>query len=316
MKKQIYKIILSGFLAFIFLNIVCFFYYNVPPRKSVFDGSTDYKWPNNSFYSAATEGVAYGKMNNDGYNNLLDYDNNQSIDGIVMGDSHLEGRNISQRDNLVSVLNNLSSDYFYNIGISEHTLPICISNLKNAITKYNPQKYVIIETMNISFYDTELDNSLDDRNLLPTYSGGLMDFLQNFKYLKLIRYQLVDTNLSNKLDSVTNESKLKQMLEKASSICEDNNIKLIIVFHPNFTITNDKDITFNYNEKDCKMFESICNEYNITFVNMKDDFVKEYINENKIPYGFDNTIVGTGHLNKYGHFLIANRLMEIVNYDN
>lgn len=316
MKKQIYKIIIAGFLAFVLLNIICFFYYNVPPRVDNLDNSTDYRWPSKAFYSSATEGVAWGRMNNDGYNNLLDYDDNLSIDGLVMGGSHLEGRNISQEDNLVAVLNNTSNDYYYNIGISEHTLPICISNLENAITKYKPNKYVIIETMNISFADNELNGSLNQREKLPTYSDGIMDILQNMKYLKLIRYQLVNTDLSYQIDSVLNKDLLDQMLKKTSDICKKNNLKLIIVFHPNFSVSNNNEITFNYNERDCEIFKETCKNNDIIFINMKNDFINEYKNDNVIPYGFDNSVIGYGHLNKYGHRIIANRIKEEIDNDD
>lgn len=316
MKKQIYKIIIAGFLAFVFLNTICLFYYNVPPRVNVIDNSTDYKWPVKAFYSSATEGVAWGRMNNDGYNNLLDYNDNLSIDSLVMGGSHLEGRNINQEDNMVAILNSLSSDYYYNIGISEHTLPICISNLENAIAKYKPKKYVIIETMNIGFSDNQLSGSLNQREKLPTYSGGLMDILQNMKYLKLIRYQLVDTDLSYQIDSVLNEDLLDQMLQKANNLCEKNNLKLIIVFHPNFTVTNNEEIVFNYNESDCKIFEEVCKNNDIIFINMKQDFINEYKKNNIIPYGFDNSVIGYGHLNKYGHKIIANRIKEKIDNDS
>lgn len=43
---------------------------------------------------------AYGKVNNDGFNNVFDYDKNLDIDILLMGSSHLEGFNTAQ--NIIS----------------------------------------------------------------------------------------------------------------------------------------------------------------------------------------------------------------------
>ena len=40
--------------------------------------------------------------------------------------------------------------------------------------------------------------------------------------------------------------------------------------------------------------------------------VEEYENEAVLPYGFTNTSIGSGHLNKNGHAMIAESLYEII----
>lgn len=311
--KWIYKLIISVFISFIILNILTFVYYNVPPRVKDFDNVTEYKWPSNTFYSRFTEGIAFGFVNNDGYNNKLDYNKDTEINNLLMGSSHAEGFNISQNNNIASQLNSITDTYTYNIGISEHTLPICISNLDDALTKYQPSNYVIIETMNISFYDDQIIDAMNRNVDLEIYSNDYLDILQNFKYLKLVYYQL--TNLKDneqELGPLNDEQLLDQMLSYAKNICDKHKVKLIIVFHPTIQIDNNKEIHTSYDLNDLKVFSDKCEKNGIVFINMEEDFISYYKSENKLPHGFINTTPGTGHLNSIGHMLIANRLKKIV----
>lgn len=314
--KWICKLIISCIISFIILNAVTFIYYNVPSRSEVDDGVSEYKWPANSFYSRFTEGIAWGKTNNEGYNNLLDYDKNIEINNILMGSSHAEGFNVGQDENIASKLNEITHTYTYNIGISEHTLPICLSNLEDVIKKYKPTDYIIIETMTISFYDSQINDSLNNNVQLNNFSNKYIDFLQNFKYLKLVYSQISNLNSGSNVVSneqaITNKELLNKMLSNAREVCDKNGIKLIIVYHPVLTVNPQNQITPIYNTADMDVFKHTCEQNNIIFVNMEDDFIKHYKNSYELPHGFINTKPGEGHLNKNGHELIAKKLKEII----
>ena len=314
-KNWILKVLIAGILAFLVLNVFSIVYYNVPPRVLDKDNTVEYKWPSNIFYSRATEGVAWGRTNNEGFNNLDDYYDGKEINNLFMGSSQAEGFNVSQKENAASVMNSICDSYTYNIGISEHALPICVSNLEAAISKYKPTDYVVIETMTVSFYDEEIEKSLNDEIYLPTYSDGIMGFLQNFKYLKLAYYQYSNLHQSSakSIDSsINNKDTINRLLSKAKDICESHDVRLIIVYHPIIAVNNDGTVTASYNREDLDIFESECNKVGITFINMEDDFVNNYYDNYELPHGFNNTIPGTGHLNSVGHKLIAYRLKDVM----
>lgn len=315
MKKWLSKLLISLIISFLILNVFALIYYNVPPRNEVNDGVTEYKWPSHSFYSRFTEGIAWGKVNDDGYNNLLDYDANIEIDNVLMGSSHAEGFNVAQNENIASILNETTNTYTYNIGISEHTLPICLSNLENVIKKYKPTKYIVIETMTISFYDQQINDSLNNNIHLDTFSNKYISFLQNFKYLKLVYSQL--SNLNNNIDNnnihtqaITNKELLNTMLSKTKETCDKSDVELIIVYHPTLYVDAQNQVSVNYNKTDMNTFEDICRQNGIVFVNMEEDFIEHYRETNELPHGFINTKPGDGHLNRIGHELIAIRLKE------
>ena len=61
-----------------------------------------------------------------------------------------------------------------------------------------------------------------------------------------------------------------------------------------------------------KKFATYCEQSGVYFVDMSKTFFVEYIENHILPYGFSNTSVGTGHLNKHGHRMIAEKLYEII----
>jgi hypothetical protein len=114
--KFLLKILAAGCVAVLILSVPCLVYYNVPIGIPSREGVTDYANEPYKHYSRAVEGFGYGRINNEGYNNLKDY-NGQRIDILIMGSSQMEGYQISQRKIAVALLNNLFDDskYVYNI---------------------------------------------------------------------------------------------------------------------------------------------------------------------------------------------------------
>ena len=49
---------------------------------------------------------------------------------------------------------------------------------------------------------------------------------------------------------------------------------------------------------------------------MTDIFINEYNESSTLPHGFINTSVGTGHLNKDGHRMIAEALARAIKEGN
>ncbi|MBR6840642.1 MAG: hypothetical protein IKM82_08640 [Oscillospiraceae bacterium] len=78
--KWVLKALLAGLAAFALLCAVCAFYFNVPVRVSNPDGATEYKYEPDRRYYRGIEGFGYGRTNNDGFNNLRDYTEDEEID--------------------------------------------------------------------------------------------------------------------------------------------------------------------------------------------------------------------------------------------
>jgi hypothetical protein len=85
---------------------------------------------------------------------------------------------------------------------------------------------------------------------------------------------------------------------------------IFIFYHPSYTLQSDGSIKNNTDKWYLDTFEKISKNNNIIFIDTDKDLVELYTTRHILPYGFINTRVGSGHLNKYGHEVIAKRLTQ------
>lgn len=328
------KAFVAGVIAFFIISIFCFFYCNYPAHYTTPSKSTDYYWDKNALSIRGTEGFAFSRTDENGYVNTYP-DKSDEIDILLMGSSHTEGFNVGETENYAYVLNELLNDneqdmYAYNIGVSGHTLSRCFNNLDNAVSEFEPSKYIAIETTSLEIPLEDLQK-LDDGTFdtLPSYDSGLIFFLQKSDFLRQMYSQfsnLMAQNNSNDTEivvvdsdnAITDEKQkqdlseyeiyLEKAIKKASDIAKQNDCELCITYIPQVQFDYEgKALDLQISEKG-KLFESLCEEYDITLINMHSTFMEMYNETYILPQGFSNTAVGEGHINKYGHSEIAKEL--------
>lgn len=322
--KRIVKIIIACTVAFALVSGGCLLYYNLPVHYSNSSGATDYKWETYKFYSRGTEGFALGKTNNDGFNNKDDY-TGQQVDVLFMGSSHGEAFNVSQDKNCVSILNDKfdGTMFVYNIATSGHTICNIVSDLNDAISTYHPTKYVIIECQSVSPKTENLIAAVDGTlPKLESESGGIIGLLQKNPFLRLLYRQISSMNTGDEESTSTKSlpeipdseyiEAVSKLVLKIKNDCATNGIKPIIIYHPHFNVDENGEISVTSNESYSALFENVCKENGVVYIDMISDFSDGYRTDRKLPYGFSNTAVGEGHLNEYGHSLIADRLYKTI----
>jgi hypothetical protein len=325
MAANLGKIVTAGMIALFVLTAFCLVYYNIPVHLTSKTGTTDYAWEKHAYYCKMIEGFGYGRMNNEGFNNLEDY-NAQPVDILLMGSSQMEGTNVEQTKTTASVLNKSfnESKYCYNIGILGHALPHIVSNLETAIEYYTPHEYVVIETMTIQFNAKSLEDIIESRvQRIPSYDSGILFHLQKISYLRLLynQYKNMKGNSEDEVqervpgifDKEQHFILLDTVMHRINQISIDNNIKPIIFYHPHLSLNNDGPASVNTDNEYLNAFKTACVNNDIYFIDMTDAFMQEYQANHILPHGFANTAVGAGHLNKNGHRIIANELFRRIN---
>lgn len=324
--KWIFKATISGIIAIIFLSIFSLFYYNFGIRRTNESGATDYVWENR-FFSLGYEGFAWGINDTEGLNNV--WPKQEQIDILLMGSSQMEARNVAQNKNTGYLLNELCTAnevdlYTYNIGVEGHTIYALANNIHNALDKYRPTKYVIAETRTVELEVDTMQAVLSDTlERSPAYDSGMLYYLQKIPYLRLVHKQLnnvrsqhsdLDNSKEKSKQTIDDEYKtvLDKFLGKMSEEAQVQGCTLIIFYLPTIQIRGDGNLTATTDEQFMEVFQSICAEKEIVLVDMTNDFIKEYTDNSRLPYGFSNTKIGTGHLNAVGHELIADRLYNVV----
>lgn len=327
------KFVGASILAFIMLNEFCVIYYNYPVHTPTDTGATDYVWDKNFRYSVATEGFGSGTMDSMGYNNSFPHDMNKGIDILIMGSSHMEAYQIAQNDNTTYVLNDLlhsngSDDFAYNIGISGHDFLRCSSNFENAIKTFSPTKYVVIETNSVSFDQDAVDKALAGTYpKIPSHDNGIIGMLQRLPYLRLSFQQLqsfmgrsgegaADTALTDQghASVITQQyqDSFLQLLQKLSNTAKAHSVKLIILYHPQTAFNKDGSMRIETSTNYLALFKASCQTNGIIFADMSEHFLATYQNQHIVPYGFSNTAVDLGHLNKNGHRMAAELLYSLL----
>lgn len=322
------KAIIAGCLAFAVLTGFCVFYYNIPVHTPNDTGATDYKWTPNTFFSRGTEGFAWGRTNNEGFVNAIDYQQGMPIDILIMGSSHMEAFHVGQKKSTAGRLEAALPDMTtYNIGVADHPFLVCSCNLNAALETYHPQGYVVIETSRIAFSNAELQSAMDGTvPELADRSSGILSFLSGNQYLRLMLRQLRGFMGQNEDDEdvassgseqeaagdAPSEALLDELLAKMSGACRDEGVQLIIMYHPTTGVDADGSLLLPDDASVRASFDALCQENGVIFLDMTERFEEEYVINHVLPHGFINSSIGSGHLNEYGHEMIADELLQII----
>lgn len=328
--RWIGKAMVAGTVAFFLLNALCFFYSNIPVHSDNSNGATDYIWEKEKFYCSGTEGFAWGKTDKNGYNNRAVP---EKMDILIMGSSHMEAFNVPQDKNAAALLQEMLSEdgmdeQVYNIGISGHYFLKCVSNLRNALEVYQPDKYAIIEMSSLSFSKEDLRLVAEERlSIIPSFNAGVIGVLQKIPYLRHIYHQIENgirqQNAEgsemdgDEVGTVGGENDvgrarlLGEVLRKSASVAADSGCELIVFFQPNLKMGRDgacdpTEISLR------QFFSRLCEENGILFLDMTDRFLESYRDDAVLPHGFSNTRIESGHLNHAGHRMIAEELFQVI----
>lgn len=322
--RYIGKIIVAGVIAIFVLSGFSYVYSFSGVHVYNETRATDYKWMSRQYKATMTEGFSWMRMDADGFNNV-EVPEKEQINILLMGSSHIEAVNVKPSENIGYLLNEKIPDkYTYNIGMSGHTIYTCVQNLENALKEYAPTEYVIIETDTIHM-DTDSMQAVISGNYpeIPSYdSGGVYLIQKNIPVIKALYKQMdawISQDISNDITEnvesaavVQNDGLTSSFLHKIAQISSKYGVKPVLIYHPVVTIDAKGDAVVP-DEKDSRnSFANLCEDENIIFVDMTEDFVSLYEEQHILAHGFVNTAVGSGHLNRYGHASIAKRLSEVI----
>ncbi len=294
-------------------------------------GATDYKWQSNHITTTMKEGFSYIQYDKNGFNNIGD---DEDVDILLMGSSHMEAVNVAQNESTAALLNTmLPNMHTYNIGMSGHTIYRCVDNIDKALSYYKPSEYVIIETSTVELSISEMNKIITGKGKpIPSYSSGMLNTLQQIPAFKPLYKQLgewygkkerfgfsIGSENGNEAAvvvpteiSVDYSKTLTDFLNMVVSCANNADITPIIFYAPAQGIEPDGDVYYGTARPYFDLYKKTCDELGILFVDLTDEFDELYDKKHILAHGFPNTAVGVGHLNKYGHQAIAEALCETI----
>lgn len=329
-KKGLLKIIGAGAISLIILSGFTLVYNYSGVHIKNKSGSTDYKWKSHQYTSNCVEGFNCLRFDENGYNNVYSTEGKEYPDILVMGSSYMEATNVKQDRNAVYLLNELLHKdgcdmYAYNIGVSGHTIYHCANNLEDAVKEFQPTSYVIVETNTIDLNTDSMKEVVEGAwEHIPSYDSGILYYLQKIPCIKTMYKQMQNMNNQANVANVRQvnaeeketeddfSNALDEFLKKMKDAMPSEQQKLIILYHPTLKIQENGTIKSSTNQEKLELFQKLCSQNGIVFIDMTDTFLEAYEKEYILPKGFSNTAVGEGHLNAYGHKMIAEEIEKTI----
>jgi hypothetical protein len=325
--KTFFKIMLAGIAAFAALCLL-FVVYQVPTGIQTLGGPTDWVHEPNKFYSYPVEGWGYGKMNNEGHQNINSY-TGQAIDILVMGSSQMEALQVPQTENTVSLLNTVfrESKYIYNVGKGGHAFPTIVKNSNAALNRYHPKDYLVMEIGTVQ-YDTAALQAILDNRVTPLFPESNRTgiraklrntFLKELSFIRILVFQIQTYKKNrNPVQPPHREpvdqgyiKNLDMVMRYIQNICAESGVRPLIFYQPHLALRRDGSAVPETDAEYLEAFKNACAANNVAFLDMTGSFMQAYQNSRLLPHGFFNSATGKGHLNKHGHKIIA---QELYNY--
>jgi hypothetical protein len=325
------KVILAGLTAFMILNAFTLLYYSNPRRIPSPTGVTDNALEANSYYAKMQEGFGYGKVNNEGFHNLYDYQG-QQIDILAMGSSQTEGSYVPLNNVATVRLQELfgGTKNIYNIGAAAHSFFNNANNLETALRYYQPKDYVLLEGT-IKFETREMEQYLggNTRNA-PGFGieSRVLYFLQRFRYLRLLYKQTLiwwnSADIDNDIAPAQTRTEagedlsaytalLDAVFRKLEATGQEAGVRLIVFYYPQLKLQVDGSAQPDTDPVYYHLFKEMCEKHGVYFLDLTDPFMEEYTKHHKLPFGFINSRIGAGHLNSNGYRIMAERMFDFIN---
>lgn len=254
----------------------------------------------------------------------------------ITGMSHTEGFHSMKGERYSDILNQKSGYHdslkFYNIAHSGYEFDQIARHFKGIVEEFPDMEGIIIEIDSTNYSVERLNNALDQIGYaeendsieallakLSVKDRSVITFKNYFPFFRLLSMQLETYRKScseKEMQNVSdpeislNINEYKKSLDKVfTCMRSEYQGRILIVYHPSTTLNPDGLLSVSHSKTD-DIFEAECARYKIDFINLGPDFEKAFYDDNHAVYGFWNTTLMYGHINKYCHQIIADKIYD------
>ena len=304
--------------AALLVNGLCYFYYSPAVQTDNPDKYTEAKNEPSVHNPHGTEGYGLAVIDDNGFSNanLFPF---KDAEILCVGSSQTEAQHINWDENYVYLLNQMAPSYkAYNLGVSGQRFANSFYRIP-ALKEYFPACRALIFEINAMPTEKELQQmkTYMEQGEIPVRDlswkrGNLA--LRVIGQIPLCRLLWSQYDHSRKVEAKGRPEKVGDSYRALASEVlalgkeQAGNIPVIIFNLSRLKIEHDGSVTISADQGECEAMRIACQEQGISFIDMGETFLDNYATERVLPYGFANSKVGVGHLNAYGHRLIADTL--------
>lgn len=330
--KAIGTVVLAGTFAIVILSGFMCLYDLLPIHMDNPNGNTDYIWEPNSIWVKLTEGISWGRIDSNGYNNPVAIDN---PDIIILGSSHMEAMNIFNYQAVGSLLaKKLDNRYsVYNLGISGQNLFTVCQYLPTNLEMYaESPRFAVIETYTVSVNEEKVKKVMSAKvKRQESYTSGIMGVIQRIPFFRCVYHQVTEGLLDlfmhggnktvtadadieikeSNTDELVDEKAYNTLFQYLEDLEKKYGTQIIIFYHPTEILDEDNGIKFTSSIA-LNTFNKYAKEHDIDFIDMTVPFEDMYRQNQLVAHGFVTGRIGEGHLNANGHNAIANEVYRVI----
>ncbi len=323
-------------------NFICYLYYNPLHQSDI----NSYRIEPNSKGFQAMEGFSSYCSDSRGFPNkdlpLIDEDYI-----LVMGSSQTCGYQVNTEERYSDVLNRMLNHKdelgVYNVAYSGGKFYDIVHNFKEIIEEFPKSTAIVIEVTDNELYmdRSTYEYALNQVDYDKDRTGDSLTRHSNFEQMKVIlknSFPLVllvakqydawksncktsDSNVNimtsgKRGNTETDDNLFDNMEERYIQLAncfrlmkDEYNREIVIVYHNEILPNYEGKIEYKLSKLG-DILEKVCENENVSLINMSDAYIENYYTSKQLPYGFNNTVIGEGHLNKTGHYLIAKELYQ------
>lgn len=304
--------------AVLVVNGLCYFYYSPAVQTDNPDKYTECKSEPSGHNPHGTEGYGLAVIDDNGFSNtnLFPF---KEAELLCVGSSQTEAQHINWDENYVYLLNQLEPGIrAYNLGVSGQRFANSFYRIP-ALKEYFPACRALIFEINAMPTEKELQIMKDymEQGDIPVRDlswkrGNLA--LRIIGQIPLCRLLWSQYDHSRKVEAKGTADRVSDSYERLAGDVlalgkkQAGDTPIIIFYLSRLKIEQNGSLTIAADKGEREAMRLACQEQGITFVDMGETFLEKYAAERILPYGFVNSKVGVGHLNAYGHKMIAETL--------
>jgi len=216
------------------------------------------------------------------------------------------------------------ADFYFGISRFENIIPeiiahyILINDINDTLSAKCDSRCLFISKPQLTFVEIKRKLPFPEfqgiRKFVYKYNlNFLMQPIQTLVYDTKLRFKIgtITKNRNEFIregeDYVENFKNWDFLLEKFK---KQTTRPIIFVYFPSIPDINGKINFIDPNITLKNGFSATCNKHGIAFIDMTPEFVNFFKKNNKFPRGFANSSICSGHLNEFGHKLIAQKIYD------
>ena len=312
-------------LATLVANGICYFYYSPVIQISNHEKFTDLKNTTSTHNPHGDEGYGNISIDKNGFNNQSKFSIEESRI-VCIGSSQTEAQHVGSNENFVSIINQEYPEAkAYNIGISASTFASTFFRITPLKEKFPNARVFIFEINNMPSLDDLKriekilsENNVPEKDISWKNGNFILKTMGTIPLCRLLwkQYDHQRKSASSKpvkkehFDGDSYEYYLRRVLSLGKE--KAGNTDIVIFYLASTKLDKNGEIEISEDDGQNAIFKKVCKDIGINYLDMSVPFTESYRRKHVLPYGFLNSRIGTGHLNIYGHRIIADSLEKIL----